>query len=519
MLPWPGLPMLASSRSVVGVRPGICRVLLIAPDHQLRRTLQRELVDRGWECAGASTLAAAALEQAERPCPVAICDLDEADLDAILTELTPAAGLRPLVIGLVGDRERRRDAVDGGAFDCLVKPPDAVELDLALRRARNVAEQLSERGDLAPTPGIAKSIPLLEAVEAVPAPAPARPAAPIVAGSAMSRLIGASPPMRELASMIDRLARHKATALITGESGTGKELVARAMHERGPRRDKPFVAINCAAIPPALLESELFGHRRGAFTDAVRDKPGLFEEATGGSLFLDEIGELPLGLQVKLLRAIQEEEIRRIGDNESIKIDVRLMAATLRDLGEEVRAGRFREDLYYRLNVLQLHLPPLRDRRDDIPVLIDHFVRVNRRKHPTLTAEGLTDEALALLMAYHWPGNVRELENTIEQAMVLCEAPRIDARFFLAKVSRIGNGIGELRAPSGSPAGAAGTSPSAGEELRGVGLSIKKATRALEADLIRRALEQTGGNRTGAAKLLEISHRALLYKIKEYGIP
>jgi two-component system response regulator AtoC len=456
---------------------------------------------------------------------VAICDLDDAELESALSELTPAGGPPTLVIGLVGDPARRREAIEGGAFDCLAKPPDPVELDLALRRARNVAPRLADRASVE---GPTRTIPLLEAVEAVPSPRPPA-AAPIVAGSAMSRLIGASQPMRELASMIDRLARHKATALITGESGTGKELVARAMHERGPRRDKPFVAINCAAIPPSLLESELFGHRRGAFTDAVRDKPGLFEEATGGSLFLDEIGELPLGLQVKLLRAIQEEEIRRIGDNESIKIDVRLMAATLRDLGEEVRAGRFREDLFYRLNVLQLHLPPLRDRRDDIPVLIDHFVKVNRRKHPTLTAEGLTDEAMALLTAYHWPGNVRELENTIEQAMVLCDAPLIEARFFAAKVARAGaglsgagGGIDEVRPPSGMPGGP-GTGASGagnpGEDLRGVGLSIKKATRALEADLIRRALQQTGGNRTGAAKLLEISHRALLYKIKEYGIP
>ena len=317
-----------------------------------------------------------------------------------------------------------------------------------------------------------------------------------------TRLIGASAAMRELGAMIDKLARHKATVLITGESGTGKELVARAIHERGPRADRAFVAINCAAIPAALLESELFGHVRGAFTDAVRDKPGLFEEASGGTLFLDEVGELPVGLQVKLLRAIQEEEIRRVGSNQSVRVDVRVIAATLRELEGDVRSGRFREDLYYRLNVLPVVLPPLRDRPDDITLLVDHFVAANLRKHPRLVAREVSTAAMERLRAEPWPGNVRQLENTIEQAMVLCDSPVIEARWFTANAA--------------SPAAPA--LEVAGADDAGTDVSIKKATRALEQDLIRRALEQTGGNRTSAARILEISHRALLYKIKEYGL-
>jgi two-component system response regulator AtoC len=298
---------------------------------------------------------------------------------------------------------------------------------------------------------------------------------------------------------VQKVAEYKTNVLITGESGTGKELVARALHDLSPRSAGPFVAVNCGAIPEALLESELFGHRKGAFTDAVRDKRGLFEEATGGTLFLDEIGELPLALQVKFLRAIQEEEIRRLGDNREIPIDVRVVAATVKDLAAESKAGRFREDLFYRLNVLPVRLPPLRERREDIPLLVEHFVRRYAAKHGRgMGVEGVSPEAMEVLLAYAWPGNVRELENTIERAMVLCDGPRIEASVL---EERIKNAAQPARLPL-----------DAGE------MSIKKTTRILEEELIRKALAATGGNRTNAAKLLEISHRALLYKIKEYGI-
>jgi len=313
-------------------------------------------------------------------------------------------------------------------------------------------------------------------------------------------MVGDSPAMKRVFVEVRKVAQYKTNVLITGESGTGKELVARAIHALSPRALGPFVAINCGAIPPSLLESELFGHRRGAFTDAVRDKRGMFEEADGGTLFLDEIGELPLELQVKLLRALQEGEIRPIGDNRPTPIDVRVVAATVRHLEAMVQQGRFREDLYYRLNVVPLALPELRRRKEDIPALVDHFVAVYGRKHGPagMAVEEVSKDALERLVSYDWPGNIRELENTIERAMVLCESNVITADLLEAKIR-----------------------PSAQTGALALGdddLSIKKATRQVERRLIEKALEATGGNRTNAAKLLEISHRALLYKIKEYGL-
>ncbi len=318
-------------------------------------------------------------------------------------------------------------------------------------------------------------------------------------GSATDRLIGVSGALRELRTTIMRVAPHRSTVLIRGESGTGKELVARAIHDASGRRGR-FVAVNCAAIPGPLLESELFGHKKGAFTDAHRDKAGLFEDADGGTLFLDEVGELPLALQVKLLRAIQESEVRRVGDTVTVKIDVRVLAATLRDLETDARAGRFREDLYYRLNVLPVVIPPLRERPEDVPALVAAFA-ARHRGHAGQVGEPprFSPAAVALLQRGAWPGNVRELENTVERAMVLVDGPVIEEAFIAGLIG-----------------GARGAVP---DEDEAVDLSIKKATRALEADLIRRALEATGGNRTTAARLLEISHRALLYKIKEYGLP
>ncbi|HWU90514.1 MAG TPA: sigma 54-interacting transcriptional regulator, partial [Kofleriaceae bacterium] len=308
-------------------------------------------------------------------------------------------------------------------------------------------------------------------------------------------LVGDGEAMQRLRAMIQQIAATRSTALILGESGTGKELVARSIHEASQRRGRRFVAVNCAAIPAALLESELFGHVRGAFTDAIRDRAGLFEEATGGTLFLDEVGELPLPLQAKLLRALQEGEIRRVGDTAPIHVDVRLIAATLRDLADDVAAGRFREDLYYRLNVLPIHIPPLRDRPEDIPQLARFFARRHAARHG-LREVALPDAVAGALAAQPWPGNVRELENMIERALVLADGPEIDLAYLSTLMS--------LRAPA---------SHGGGDEL-----SIKKATRELEQGLIRRALGVTQGNRTNAAKLLEISHRALLYKMKEYGI-
>ncbi|HET6611304.1 MAG TPA: sigma 54-interacting transcriptional regulator [Kofleriaceae bacterium] len=314
-------------------------------------------------------------------------------------------------------------------------------------------------------------------------------------------MVGESPAMVALFEIIEKVARHTAHVLITGESGTGKELCARAVHAAGPRAHAPFVAVNCGAIPAQLLESELFGYRRGAFTDAVRDRAGLFEQAHTGTLFLDEIGELPTALQVKLLRALQEGEIRRIGDSSPTAVDVRIVAATARDLAAGVRDGDFREDLFYRLSVLPIEVPALRARKADIPALARHFLRSLGARHEagaTSPPIHIAPEALELLLAHDWPGNVRELENAIERAMVLCDGDTISATV-----------VGERLKTRPPPVTA----------VQDTGdLSIKKAVRVLERDLICRALARTGGNRTSAAKLLEISHRALLYKIKEYGI-
>jgi two-component system response regulator AtoC len=312
-----------------------------------------------------------------------------------------------------------------------------------------------------------------------------------------SSIIAKSREMTDIFRTITKIADFKTTVLITGESGTGKELVARAIHDRSQRKPSPFVAINCGAIPENLLESELFGHKKGAFTDASADRRGLFEEASGGTLFLDEIGELPLNLQVKLLRVLQEDTIRRLGDPKDVKVDVRIIAATHRDLAADVKAGRFREDLFYRINVLAIAIPPLRSRREDVNLLIDHFLARNNARLGT-NIRGVSPEARKLLLEYAWPGNVRELENTIERAMVLSETDVLQS---IDLPERIRDALDPVQVQLSS-----------GE------LSIKKTTAAIEQILIRRALQKTKGNRTRAADVLEISHRALLYKIKDYKI-
>jgi two-component system response regulator AtoC len=310
-------------------------------------------------------------------------------------------------------------------------------------------------------------------------------------------ILGKSDAINKVFSTIGKVADYKTTVLIQGESGTGKELVARALHSGGSRKNKPFIPINCGAIPETLLESELFGHKRGAFTDAHADKKGLFAMAHQGTLFLDEIGELPLTLQVKLLRVLQEGRVRPLGATRDQEVDVRVIAATVRDLRREVEENRFREDLYYRLNVLQLNVPPLRDRRDDIMLLVEHFIERNNSRLGTKIRD-VDQRARKLLLNHPWPGNVRELENTIERAVVLTEGDTITAD--------------DLPERMREPADPVAVSLSTGE------LSIKKTARFMEETLIRRALQKTGGNRTAASKVLEISHRALLYKIKDYGI-
>jgi two-component system response regulator PilR (NtrC family) len=308
-------------------------------------------------------------------------------------------------------------------------------------------------------------------------------------------LLGRSPAMRALDQMIDRVAPARTTVLVTGESGTGKELVARAVHHRSPRNAAPFVPVNCGAIPEGLIESELFGHVKGAFTGAQGTRSGLFQAASGGSLFLDEVGELPLALQVKLLRAIQERRVKAVGADEDEEVDVRLIAATNRDLAAEVAAGRFREDLYYRLNVIQLRVPPLRDRREDVMMLAEHFLRRFEAEHGRGRLD-LSREAKRRLDAYDFPGNVRELENLIERAVTLSDGPEVTLDAL----------PGPLR-PAVPALVSEGPLPQ--------GFSLEAHLAGIEQQLIDRALTQAGGVKKNAAALLGLTFRQFRHRLKK----
>jgi two-component system response regulator PilR (NtrC family) len=311
-------------------------------------------------------------------------------------------------------------------------------------------------------------------------------------------LVGTSRPMQRVYELVAQVAPTRANVLVVGESGTGKELVARAIHDQSDRAEKPFVAVNCAAIPENLLESELFGHVKGAFTGAVQNKDGLFETADGGTLFFDEIGELPAALQVKLLRVIQEKSIRRVGGNSDRRVDVRMVAATNRCLEDEVAAGRFREDLYYRLNVIQIALPPLRDRPEDVPLLVQHFVEKYAAELGR-EIEGCSDEALQVLLAYPFPGNVRELENVIERAVALTRESVIRPDVLPPTVLRPAAAIGESRIPAG-------------------GVDLDQLVADYERGLILEALDRTGGVKKRAASLLGVSFRSFRYRLDKLGL-
>jgi two-component system, NtrC family, response regulator AtoC len=374
-----------------------------------------------------------------------------------------------IVMSAYGNVDLAIEAIQAGAYDYVQKPFKPDEVVLALRKAEE--RETLRRENRALKEAIRKE-------------------------HQFESILAKSASMMAIFRTVQKVAEFKTTALVVGESGVGKELVARALHQRS-NRTGAFVALNCGAVPENLLESELFGHKKGAYTDAIADRRGLFEQAHDGTLFLDEVAELPVALQVKLLRVLQDERIRRLGESRDVQVDVRIIAATHRDLDKEVAAGRFREDLYYRLNVLLIQVPPLRERREDIPLLMDHFITRNNGRLGT-QIRGLDAEARRALFEYAWPGNVRELENTIERAMVLCEGEVITTADLPPRLRQVQDPI---RA-----------------QIDGDELSIKKATLVVESVLIRRALQKTRGNRTRAAELLEISHRALLYKLKDYGI-
>jgi two-component system, NtrC family, response regulator AtoC len=444
------------------------KILVVDDEPGLRQTLARILGAEGHTVITAGD-GAEALERlgADDGVDLVLCDLRMPKMSGLeLIERYAGAGGRALIVAMsaYGDSDTAIAAMQKGAYDYVPKPFRADEVVLVVRKA---AEREKLRQRVARLEGELRSI------------------------RGDDDIVGRSGAMRGALDVARKVARHPSTVLLTGESGTGKELVARLIHRTSPRAQEAFVAVNCGAIPETLLESELFGHAKGAFTGASHEKPGLFEEAHTGTLFLDEIGDLPVALQVKLLRALQEGEVRRVGANASTKVDVRLITATNRDLAADVASGRFRGDLYYRINVVTIKLPPLRERPEDITELALHFLR-HYNERLGLGVEGIAPAAMRLLVRYPWPGNVRELENVIERALVLAQGSTIEPEH-LSDIVHSGD---------------AGLPPD--------DLSIKRQTEQLERALIRRALEQTRGNRTRAAQLLELSHRALLYKIRDY---
>ncbi|MBI3180839.1 MAG: sigma-54-dependent Fis family transcriptional regulator [Myxococcales bacterium] len=464
------------------------RSILVADDEpSIRHVLSLVLAEKGYEVRAVADGEEALRELSSRAYDVVISDVRMPKLDGMLLlekALAQWPELTFLVMSAYGSQDAALEAVSRGAYDYVQKPFKPEEIVLVLKKAeerqRLLREnrRLKERGAAGP----------------------------------LERIVGVSEPIRSLHRQIQKLAPVSTTVLVTGESGTGKELVARALHELSPRAAMPFVAVNCGAIPAGLIESELFGHARGAFTDARTAKRGLFAEADGGTLFLDEVGELPQPSQIKLLRFLQEGEIRPVGENREEKVDVRVVAATLRDLGKLVERGEFREDLYYRLNVVNLRVPPLRNRSEDILLLARAFLsRFNRELNRESAVTGFSPEAEALLTHYAWPGNVRELENAIERAVLLSDGPLVVPESLPEKIWSAGS-----KPEPGGPA--LPPVPGSPQAPLGASLSLKRAMRELEESFIRAALRKTRGNRTRAAELLEISHRALLYKIKEYGI-
>src|SRR3954451_74819 len=450
-------------------------ILIVDDEEPIRQMLTEVLSGHGYVVRAASDGEEALKELAVYDYDAVVTDVRMPRMDGLtlvraIQQTAPDAPV--IVMSAYGSHDLALEAMKAGAYDYLGKPFRPDEVLLVLRKAEERERLRAENRRLRRE---------------------------IEASRGRSAIIAESPSMKEVMRVVGKVAPARTTVLITGESGTGKELVARAVHELSPRKAGPFVAVNCGAIPDQLIESELFGHAKGAFTGAQAAKRGLFEEADSGTLFLDEIGDLPLQLQVSLLRALQEGEIRRVGDARSMKVDVRVLAATHRDLSQQVAQGKFREDLFYRLNVLALKLPPLRDRPEELPALAERFI-AQHAERLGIPRKPLSAEALAMLQQWRWPGNVRELENALERALVLSEGDEIDP-------AALPDEIRGARKASGPP-----ETPSEGD------LSVKRAQRALEADLIRRALERTGGNRSRAAELLDLSPRALLYKIREYGL-
>jgi DNA-binding NtrC family response regulator len=484
---------LSNNTDVINVRGGRGRCLLVEDDALLRRFVANHLSSRGWEVTPTAMIADAQVALRERSYKLILTDVFLPDgngfeiLQAVRqgdAQKTRPSAQTPPVIVMTADAalDHAVNAVRHGASDFLVKPFSMEALDAALARV-----QLVERLSLVPAPLMPTRAPIAEWRARY---------APDILGKDASLL--------RVFGMIERVADTDCSVLVTGESGTGKELIARALHDVSNRRNAPFMAVNCAAIPESLLESELFGHSRGAFTGAQTARAGRFAAADGGTIFLDEIGEMPLGLQAKILRLLQEKEVTPLGETKSRKIDVRVIAATNQDLDEMVRLRTFREDLLYRLNVIPIELPALRHRRGDVPELVHHFItRGNQRRGRSIT--GVDPRAMELLTSYDWPGNVRQLENVMERAVLL----KAEGELCIEDLPEKLRNVAAQKAPQRSPWDEPMLPPD--------GLDLKEALDAFETSLIRQALERVAWNKNRAAALLQMNRTTLVEKLKKKG--
>src|SRR5215468_549175 len=460
----------------------MAKVLVVDDEANLRKVLATMLRRTGYEVTVAADGEQGLAEFQKSGADIVITDLvmpKVGGMEILRTVNSSSPDVPVIIITAHGTVDSAVEAIKLGAFDYITKPFDQAEIQAVIAKAARTHDiaQRNVRVD----------------------------------GRARAAIVGQSPQMQEIFKIIEKVADTPSTVLITGESGTGKELIATALHEGSSRRNKPLIRINCAAIPKDLMESELFGYERGAFTGAVTSKPGRFELADGGTLFLDEIAEIPVEMQVKLLRALQESEFERVGGIRTTRVDVRLIAATNRDLNTEIEAGRFRKDLYYRLAVVPINLPPLRERPSDIPTLVRHFVdKYNRRLNKRI--EGMTDEALALVQAYAWPGNIRELENLIERTLLFADGPLIGVADLPQHLRTPG-----AATPLPGPVPVPGALPVPAGET-GLKDIVRQRSAELEKEIDTRALEETGGNVTRAAKLLQIRRKSLQTKMKEFSL-
>ncbi len=474
--------------------------ILVADDEEGIRFVLREILTREGYWVEEAVDGQQALDKASvAPFDLAILDLRMPKKDG-MTVLRELKRLHPRIIVLIitafGSGKVAREAILEGAYDYFTKPFDLQEIRIVVRRAIEKFTLMQQIDDLR---------------------------AHIDQEGKFENLIGACPAIKEVFRLVDRVAESDVTVLILGESGTGKELIASAIHQRSARATKPMVKVNCVAIPEALLESELFGHERGSFTGAIQQKIGRIEAANGGTLFLDEIGDMPLSLQGKILRVLQERELERVGGNKSIKVDIRLICATNKNLQQAVENKEFREDLFFRVNVLPIYLPPLRYRREDLPLLIDHFIRLyNPRLGKQI--QGVAADALEMMMNYSWPGNVRELENTIQRAMILTNSEILTAQCLSMSIrGQTSLALADAPAPEAAPKPAEEEKP-LGEFLAendfSIPLSDKVQSLVDEAErrLILNALRQTGGHRQATADLLGISRKSLHNKMVKFNL-